>query len=97
MLAATACVTPTIYATKTGCTDLIPAEWRAGVEDATAPARADNDTDRIKAWINFGVAQTGQLHKANGRTADTIGIIERCEARDRVAVERAKPKLFGVF
>lgn len=82
---------------KTGCTDLIPVEWREGVANAPAPVAADNDSDRIKSWINFGVAQTGQLQKANGRTADTIGIVERCEARDRAAVEKARRKLFGVF
>lgn len=48
-------------------------------------------------WIAFGDAQTGQLDKANGRTADAIGIIERCEERDRAAVKRARPKVLGIF
>lgn len=48
-------------------------------------------------WIAFGDAQTAQLDKANGRTADTLAIIGRCEARDAVAVKRARPKLLGLF
>lgn len=48
-------------------------------------------------WIAFADAQTGRLDVANGRTADTLGIIERCEARDREAVERSRPKFLGVF
>lgn len=48
-------------------------------------------------WVAFGDAQTGQLDKANGRIADAIGIVERCEARDAKAVKRARPKLLGLF
>ena len=48
-------------------------------------------------WIVFGDAQTGQLEKANGRTQDTIEIISRCEERDRKAVQRSRPKLFGLI
>lgn len=36
----------------------------------------------------FGVKQTGQLDKANGRYVDAMGIIQRCEARDAAVVER---------
>ncbi|MGN6064868.1 hypothetical protein [Brevundimonas diminuta] len=36
----------------------------------------------------FGVAQTGALRTANGRTSDVIGIVRACEARDAEAVER---------
>lgn len=48
-------------------------------------------------WIAFGDAQTAQLDKANDRTVTSIGIIERCETRDREAVQRAKPKFLGLF
>jgi hypothetical protein len=41
------------------------------------------------AWVQFADAQTGQLDKANDRTITSLGIIERCEARDRAVVERA--------
>lgn len=40
-------------------------------------------------WIAFGDAQTGQLDKANDRTLSSIGIIERCEARDQEAIAAA--------
>lgn len=64
---------------------------------AAPPAEAGNDLDRLKNWINFGIAQTGKLEVANGRLVDTIGIIERCEERDREAVRRARPKFLGLF
>lgn len=53
--------------------------------------------DTMGDWIAFGDAQTAQLDKANGRTADAIGIVERCEARDAEALKRARPKFFGIF
>lgn len=49
-------------------------------------------------WIAFGDAQTGQLDKANERTTSAIGIVERCEARDREAIGKAKRrKVLGLF
>jgi hypothetical protein len=48
-------------------------------------------------WIAFGDAQTGQLDKANGRTADTIGIVRRCEARDALAAKAAQKKWWQVW
>lgn len=53
--------------------------------------------DVVGEWIAFADAQTGQLDKANGRTADAIDIIERCEARDAEALTRARPKFLGIF
>jgi len=84
-------------AAKSDCSQLVPGSWRAGVASAPVPARAQDELEQLKEWINFGVAQTGQLEKANDRTTDAIGIIERCEERDREAIERAKPKFLGVF
>jgi hypothetical protein len=88
---------PPIYAANTPCSSLVPADWRGGVPHAPAPAEATDPLDQLKAWIGFGTAEAGQVEKANGRTADTIGIIERCESRDREAVQRAKPKFLGLF
>jgi hypothetical protein len=48
-------------------------------------------------WIAFSDAQTGKLDVANGRTADSLAIIERCEARDRLAVKRSRPKFLGIL
>ena len=76
------------------CTALLPAEWRQGVPGADLPADAANVAD----WIAFADAQTGRLDQANGRTRDAIGIVERCEARDAAAVQRATRRRFlGLF
>lgn len=48
-------------------------------------------------WIAYADAQTGQLDKANERTRAAIGIVERCEERDREAVKKARRKVFGLF
>lgn len=109
VLLATACVTsPPIIADKAPCSTLVPEEWRAGVSGYPAPESVTlppvSDPGAISAyewmareWMKFGVGQTGQLVKANGRTADAIGIIERCEARDRAAIKRARPRFLGIF
>ncbi|WP_288989869.1 hypothetical protein [uncultured Sphingopyxis sp.] len=109
LLLATACVSsPPIIADKAPCSSLVPEDWRAGVEGAAAPASValppvghpdalEAYADLAREWMKFGVGQTGQLQKANGRTADAIGIIERCEARDRAAIERARPKILGII
>ena len=54
--------------------------------------------ETVGDWVAFGDAQTAQLDKANGRTADAIGIVQRCEARDRAAVNTAKHRrVLGIF
>ena len=75
------------------CSALLPAEWRKGVPGADLPPVDATVGD----WIIFGDAQTGQLDKANERTVAAIGIVERCEERDRAAVQRARPKFLGLF
>lgn len=79
-------------ATPGACSRLLPDSWRQPVPGAPLPTG-----ETVGDWIAFGDAQTGQLDKANGRTADAIGIIERCEERDRAAVKRARPKVLGLF
>ena len=81
-----------IIATPGACSALLPDNWREAVPGASLPAG-----DTVGDWIAFGDAQTGQLDKANGRTADAIGIVERCEARDAKAIERARPKFLGLL
>jgi hypothetical protein len=81
-----------IIATAGACSTLIPDSWRLGVEGAELPAG-----ETVGDWIAFADAQTGRLDVANGRTNDTIGIIERCEARDQLAVKRSRSKFLGVF
>lgn len=46
----------------------------------------------IGQWIAFGDAQTGNLDKANGRTRDAVGIIAKCEKRDREALRQITKK-----
>ena len=74
------------------CSALVPDGWRAAVPGADLPAG-----DTVADWIAFGDAQTGQLDKANGRTMDAIGIVERCEARDDAALKKVRPKALGLF
>ena len=81
-----------IMAAAGDCSSLVPDNWRLGVEGAVLPAG-----DTVGDWIAFADAQTGKLDVANGRTADSIAIIERCEERDRRAVDRSRPKFLGVF
>lgn len=79
-------------AAPSACSSLLPSEWREGVPGADLPQGST-----VGEWIAFADAQTGQLDKANDRTKAAIGIVERCEARDREAVKRARPRFLGVF
>lgn len=79
-------------AASSACSSLLPTEWREGVAGAAFPL-----TGVVGDWIAFADAQTGQLDKANERTAAAIGIVERCEARDRAAVKKARRKVLGIF
>ena len=93
MLALPACVSaPPIVATPGACSELIPDSWKAGVAGAPLP-----DGNTVGDWIAFADAQTGRLDVANGRTADTIGIISRCDERDRKAVRASRSRFLGVF
>jgi hypothetical protein len=53
--------------------------------------------DELKKWTGFGISEAARVDQANGRTADAIGIVARCEARDAKAVEAARPKFLGIF
>lgn len=89
-LAATlsACAPP-IASIPAACASLLPDTWRTPVPGAPLP-----EGSTVADWISFGDQQTGQLDKANDRTLAAIGIVERCEARDRAAVQKAKRRLF---
>lgn len=77
------------------CAGLLPANWKTGVAGAELPP----DAASVGDWIAFGDAQTGRLDLANGRTADAIAIVERCEQRERDALKRVRrgwwARLFG--
>lgn len=87
-----ACSPPTVISTPNSCVTLIPTDWKAGVPGAALPS---NDT--IGEWISFGDAQTGRLDQANGRTKDSIEIVERCEARDAASVKKATRPWWKIF
>lgn len=38
------------------------------------------DAASVRDWQVFGVEQSGQLAKANGRTSDVLGVVRACEA-----------------
>ncbi len=111
LLAVTACASsPVIVADPSACADLVPADWAKGVPGAAPPASlppvpaAATAAEQLaqamiglKSWTAFGVDQSNRLDQANGRTADAIGIIARCEARDAAAVRKARPKFLGMF
>lgn len=69
---------------------MVPEAWRAPVEAIPLPA-FEIVGDALTAFV----AQTGQLDKANGRTADTIFIVENCEKLVNGA--RPRQKFLGVF
>ncbi len=65
----------------------------AGVEGVPLP-----DGNVVGDWIAGFDGQTGRLDQANGRTVDAVGIIRRCEERDRAAVQAATRRRFlGLF
>lgn len=93
MLACAGCVAgPRLSTTPAACASLLPKEWADGVSSAPIP-----QGDTVGDWIAFADAQTGRLDMANGRTADAIGIVTRCEARDAEALKRARPRILGLF
>lgn len=92
MLLLCSCAAPTVLSTPNSCASLLPAEWKQGVAGAPLPSG-----DTVGDWVAFGDAQTGKLDMANGRTRDSISIVERCEERDRKAVEKATRKWWQIF
>jgi hypothetical protein len=74
------------------CSTLVPETWAAGVQSAPIPTK-----DTVGDWISFGDAQTGQLDRANGRTVDTLTIVQKCEARDAEATKALQPKPWWRF
>lgn len=83
---------PPIISAPSACSTLLPSEWIEGVASAPLP-----DGETVGDWIVFGDAQTGQLDKANDRYAAAVGVVSRCEERDRIAVKRSRPRFLGLF
>lgn len=88
---ATACAGgPPIVDLATACSTMIPSSHRLPVPGAELPA-GDLSAGRLAV---FADAQTGQLDKANGRTADVLEIVERCESRDRAMMRRLQAPIW---
>ncbi len=85
---------PRIRTLPAACSQLLPAEWEKGVPGAPLPEGLS-----LGDYMRFGDAQTGQLEKSNERYRSATGIIKRCEARDREALEQLskKKKFLGIF
>lgn len=91
-LALAGCLTrPVVTTQQISCTALIPSDWKQGVAGIPLPGL---DAAVGEVWAAFD-GQTGRLDQANGRTRDSIGIVERCEARDALAVKRGSRGFFG--
>ncbi len=93
LLVSAACVSgPALLATPSACSSLLPAEWLAGVD---APPIPEGVT--VGDWIAFSDAAVGQLDKANDRYRAGVGIVGRCEERDRKALKDSRAKFLGLF
>ena len=65
------------------------------VPSASLPESGETDLEEAKGWQGFAVAQTAQLSKSNGRSADLLHIWGECERRYNEAKPRRK--IFGVL
>lgn len=72
------------------CAAFIPDSWKLAVPGAALPV-----DDELSSWQKFGVAQSGQLSKANGRSADILHIVTICEAKANAA--RPRKKFLGLI
>lgn len=75
----------------------MPAAWADGIDSAALPTSPELTADPAQAWRLFGVRQTGQLDKANTRTADAIGIVQGCEKRDQAAMAHLTRRWWEVW
>lgn len=74
---------------------LVPDEWRKGVTPSQGIPAPGADEG---AWNAFADALAGDLDDANGREAQTIAIVEKCEAHDAALVKSLNHKPFlGLF
>ncbi len=97
LLALAGCVSTTISADTSSCSDLLDGTWEDPVPDAAAPREGASVLDTLKSWIGFGVAQTANKQTEFERAQAARQIIKRCEERNREAVKNARRKLLGVF
>lgn len=90
LVAACASCAYTVKTPPADCLAFIPDSWREPIPGAPLPTGMD-----ARAWMAFGIEQSGQLDKSNGRTADILHIVSACEKNANKA--RARGKWLGVF
>lgn len=78
---------------QSACSSLVPQAWRLGVDGAPIYGPTP-DVGDLEA---FADAQTAALDKANGRTVDSIAIVEKCEARDQAAAAQITQPWWKLF
>lgn len=72
---------PPVFLNANVCSTLLPEDWYTkGVESAPLPADGT-----VGSWVSFGIAQTGQLDKANAQTRDAVSIVQKCETLNKAA------------
>ena len=78
------------------CAKQIPPSWKLGVPpvDLPFPETLPDGHDNAKPWQEGFIGQTGQLEKANDRTADTDYIYANCLQMHRDAQTQAKKGFF---
>jgi len=97
LLALPSCVTTSVFAAKSSCSELLDGTWETPVADAAAPQEGPQILDTLKSWINFGGAQTAGKRSEFERAQAARRIIRNCEAMQQEAIEKAKPKFLGIF
>ena len=107
MLSLTGCVTNSVLADPVDCTQLIPETWEEGVGHSNQPRFDEVPEEEIppgfaplqwfQSALNFGLAEAGQVDKADERLRDAMHIQRTCTENNRKAVQRAKPKFLGIF
>jgi hypothetical protein len=65
--------------------------------DQPESAKLPDGHDDAKPWQKGFGGQTAQLETSNDRYGATVGIVNRCEARDAAAVTAAKKHFLGIF
>lgn len=95
-LALTSCVTTSVFAPKSKCSELLDGTWDVPVPDGVAPKGID-DLALFKNWVNFALTQTAGKRTEFERAQAARGIIRRCEDMMAEAIEDSKPKFLGIF
>lgn len=87
-----ACVTPTkIIPVALDCAKRVPPQLADDVPGAEMPGPS------VGEQIAFGDAQTGKLDQSNDEKRTVLWIFRQCEAEEREAVEKLKPRAWWKF